>query len=138
MKSNKLYVSNLDYSVIEVDLEELFFSYGTVLSVRIIRDRKTGRSRGFAFVTMSSIEEAKTAKIALDGTNIKGRNLKIVEAREPKKKRGSSEGSKERMNRIFSFLKKKSSFSRLSDRAWLVIIFILILIFIAIFLIRKC
>lgn len=96
MKSNKLYVSNLDYSVIEVDLEELFFSYGTVLSVRIIRDRKTGRSRGFAFVTMSSIEEAKTAKIALDGTNFKGRNLKIVEAREPKKKRESSEGSKER------------------------------------------
>ena len=82
MKINKLYVANLGYSVIEVELEELFFSYGRVQSVKIIRDRKTGRSRGFAFVTMSSIEEAETARIALDGTNFKGRKLKITEARE--------------------------------------------------------
>jgi len=82
MKINKLYVANLGYSVIEVELEELFFSYGRVQSVKIIRDRKTGRSRGFAFVTMSSIQEAETAKIALDGTNFKGRKLKITEARE--------------------------------------------------------
>ncbi len=82
MKINKLYVANLGYSVIEIELEELFFSYGRVQSVKIIRDRKTGRSRGFAFVTMSSIQEAETAKIALDGTNFKGRKLKITEARE--------------------------------------------------------
>ena len=85
MKINKLYVANLGYSVIEVELEELFFSYGRVQSVKIIRDRKTGRSRGFAFVTMSSIQEAETAKIALDGTNFKGRKLKITEARELKR-----------------------------------------------------
>ena len=85
MKINKLYVANLGYSVIEVELEELFFSYGRVQSVKIIRDRKTGRSRGFAFVTMSSTQEAETAKIALDGTNFKGRKLKITEARELKR-----------------------------------------------------
>ena len=96
MKSNKLFVANLDYSVIEIDLEELFSSYGSVQSARIIRDGETGKSRGFAFVTMSSIEEAETARIALDGTNFKGRKLKINEARELKKKRRSSEGSKER------------------------------------------
>ncbi len=91
MKSNKLFVANLDYSVIEIELEELFFSYGRVQATRIIRDRKTGRSRGFAFVTMSSIQEAETAKMALGDTNFKGRKLKIAEARELKKKRGSSE-----------------------------------------------
>ena len=87
MKSNKLFVANLDYSVIEIDLEELFSSYGSVQSARIIRDRETGKSRGFAFVTMSSIEEAETARIALDGTNFKGRKLMINEARELKKKK---------------------------------------------------
>ncbi len=100
MKSNKLFVANLDYSVIEIELEELFSSYGRVQAARIIRDRKTGRSRGFAFVTMSSIEEAETAKTALDGTNFKGRKLKIDEAKELKKKRRSSEGSKERIRKL--------------------------------------
>ncbi len=100
MKINKLYVANLDYSVIEVELEELFFSYGRVQSARIIRDSETGRSRGFGFVTMSSIQEAETAKIALDGTNFKGRKLKIDEAKELKKKRRSSEGSKEGIRKL--------------------------------------
>ena len=85
MKSNKLYVANLDYSVIEIELEELFSSYGRVQAARIIRDRETGRSRGFGFVTMSSIQEAEAAKIALDGTNFKGRKLKINEAKELKR-----------------------------------------------------
>lgn len=85
MKSNKLFVANLDYSVIEIELEEFFSSYGRVQSARIIRDRETGRSRGFGFVTMSSIEEAETARIALDGTHFKGRKLKIQEAKELKR-----------------------------------------------------
>ncbi|HEA64728.1 MAG TPA: RNA-binding protein [Candidatus Aminicenantes bacterium] len=87
MKSNKLFVANLDYSVIEIELEELFTSYGRVQAARIIRDRKTGRSRGFAFVTMSSIQEAETAKMALGDTNFKGRKLKIDEAKKLKKKK---------------------------------------------------
>ncbi len=91
MKSNKLFVANLNYSLTEIELEELFTSYGRVQAARIIRDCETGRSRGFAFVTMSSIKEAETAKIALNSTHFKGRKLKIAEARELKKKRGSSE-----------------------------------------------
>ena len=85
MKSNKLFVANLDYSVVELELQELFASYGSVQSARVIRDRETGKSRGFGFVTMSSIEEADIAKTALDGTNFKGRRLKIDEAREIRK-----------------------------------------------------
>lgn len=85
MKSNKLFIANLPYSVIEIDLEELFSDYGRVQAARVIRDRETGRSRGFGFVTMSSIQEAETARIALDGINFKGRKLKIDEAKELKR-----------------------------------------------------
>ena len=69
----------------------MFGESGTVQSANIIEDRDTGRSRGFAFVEMSSPEEAKAAITALDGKEIDGRNLKVNEAK-PREDRGGSRG----------------------------------------------
>lgn len=67
----------------------MFGESGTVQSASIIEDRETGRSRGFAFVEMSSDSEAKAAITALDGKEIDGRNLKVNEAK-PREDRGGS------------------------------------------------
>ncbi len=80
MQGSKLYVGNLNYSVTNDDLKELFSTHGTVIQVNVIE------SRGFAFVEMSKPEEADKAKEALDGFEFKGRSLKIDEARPPKSK----------------------------------------------------
>ena len=89
--STKLYVGNLSFSTTTQDLETIFGESGTVQSANIIEDRDTGRSRGFAFVEMSSPEEAKAAITALDGKEIGGRNLKVNEAK-PREDRGGSRG----------------------------------------------
>ena len=78
--SNKLYVGNLSYQSDEDSLRELFSQYGTVTSVRIITDRETRRSKGFAFVEMESPEEAPAVLSALDGADLDGRQLKVREA----------------------------------------------------------
>jgi len=57
--SNKLYVGNLSFETLEIDLQELFAQAGTVSEVALMQDRMTGRSRGFAFVTMATPEEAQ-------------------------------------------------------------------------------
>lgn len=80
--SNKLYVGNISYKLTEEQLTELFSGYGTVQSSRVITDRHTGRSRGFAFVEMSSPEEAQSAIDALDGQENEGRNLRVNIAQE--------------------------------------------------------
>lgn len=69
----------------------MFGESGTVQSASIIEDRETGRSRGFAFVEMSSDSEAKAAITALDGKEIDGRNLKVNEAK-PREDRGGNGG----------------------------------------------
>jgi cold-inducible RNA-binding protein len=79
--STKLYVGNLSFDTTNQDLETIFGESGTVTSVNIIDDRETGRSRGFAFVEMSSAEEAKAAIAALDGKEVGGRTLKVNEAK---------------------------------------------------------
>ena len=70
----------------------MFGEAGTVQSASIIEDRETGRSRGFAFVEMSSSEEAKAAITALDGKEIDGRNLKVNEAKPQEKRNGGGGG----------------------------------------------
>lgn len=80
MQGNKLYVGNLSYSVTNDDLKELFSGHGEVANVNIIE------GKGFGFVEMSSSTEAEQAKEALDGSDFKGRPLKIDEARPPKKR----------------------------------------------------
>jgi cold-inducible RNA-binding protein len=79
--STKLYVGNLSFDTTTQDLEQMFGESGTVTSTNIIEDRETGRSRGFAFVEMSSAEEAKAAIAALDGKEVGGRSLKVNEAK---------------------------------------------------------
>ena len=80
--SKKLYVGGLSYSTTEDELKTLFGDQGTVLSAVVITDRDSGRSKGFAFVEMSSAQEAANAIDQLDGKNISGRNIMVNEARE--------------------------------------------------------
>lgn len=77
----KLYIGNLSYQAVQADLEELFSQVGTVASASVVSDRATGQSRGFAFVEMSSDEEAQAAIEKLDGQPIRGRAIKVNEAR---------------------------------------------------------
>ena len=76
----KLFVGNLPYSMTDEDLERAFAEYGSVESAVVIRDRETGRSRGFGFVEMASTEEAEAAQKALDGSDVNGRPLRVNEA----------------------------------------------------------
>jgi len=82
MQGNKLYVGNLTYAVTKEDLETLFGSHGEVKEVTIIQ------GKGFGFVEMGSEEQANAAKDALDGSDFKGRTLKVNEARPPRTKEG--------------------------------------------------
>jgi RNA recognition motif-containing protein len=91
--STKLYVGNLSFDTTTQDLEALFGESGTVTSANIIDDRETGRSRGFAFVEMSSNEEAKAAIAALDGKEVGGRSLKVNEAK-PRESSGGGGGGR--------------------------------------------
>lgn len=76
-----IYVGNLSYNTSEGNLETMFSEFGTVESVRIITDRETGRSKGFAFVDMPDDQEAMAAIEALNGQEIDGRTLRVNEAR---------------------------------------------------------
>ncbi len=76
-----IYVGNLSYQLTEDELREAFASFGEVSSVKIISDRFTGQSKGFGFVEMPEKAEAEAAISQLDGTALKGRNMKVNEAR---------------------------------------------------------
>jgi RNA recognition motif-containing protein len=77
----KLYVGNLPYETGEAELQELFARAGTVETVRVMRDMATGRARGFAFVEMSTDEEAGRAITELNEHQLGGRSLTVNEAR---------------------------------------------------------
>ncbi|MBI4660069.1 MAG: RNA-binding protein [Verrucomicrobia bacterium] len=79
--NTKLFVGNLAYGVTENDLEDLFGQFGPVTEVNLMLDRNSGRSRGFAFVTMATKEGADAAIQALNGKSHEGRNLTVNEAR---------------------------------------------------------
>lgn len=79
--STKIYVGNLSYQMYEEDLGEVFATFGTVVSARIVIDRATGRSKGFGFVEMSSEAEARAAIEKLNGEHVGGRPLTVNEAR---------------------------------------------------------
>jgi RNA recognition motif-containing protein len=86
MKS--IFVGNLEFNTSEESLRALFETYGTVERVSIMTDRDTGRSRGFAFVEMTSEAEADRAIAGLNGTNLDGRALNVNEARPKTERRG--------------------------------------------------
>lgn len=90
--SMKLYVGNLSFDTSSQDLEQMFGEIGTVESTNIIEDRETGRSRGFAFVEMSSKEEGQNAISQLDGKEIDGRQLKVNEAKPRENNGGGNRG----------------------------------------------
>ena len=79
--STKLYVGNLPFETTEADLQALFAQAGTVETVNVIRDRDTGRARGFAFVEMASAVDAQNAIAQLNEKPLGGRNLTVNEAR---------------------------------------------------------
>jgi RNA recognition motif-containing protein len=86
-----IYISNLSFNMLEEDLKKFFSEYGEVSSAKVILDKFTNKSRGFAFVEMPSEEDAKKAISALDGTTVDNRVIKVMEAR-PKEDRPSRNG----------------------------------------------
>jgi len=81
MNNSKLFVGNLAFATTENDLQDAFAAFGTVMEVNLMMDRMTGKSRGFAFVTMSSADEAQRAIEGLHGKNLGGRDLTVNIAR---------------------------------------------------------
>lgn len=86
MSSSKLYVGNMSFKTTEDELRDAFAEFGSVTDVYVALDKMTGRPRGFAFVTMSTDEEAAKAAEALNGQDLGGRALTVNEAR-PKEDR---------------------------------------------------
>lgn len=76
-----IYVGNLSFNMTEADLKDAFAVYGTVQSASIITDKISGQSRGFGFVEMPNKDEAEKAIAALNGRDLKGRALKVNEAK---------------------------------------------------------
>ena len=81
MAQNKLFVGNLAFAATEDELQDLFAQHGKLDEVKIILDRETGRSRGFAFVTYSDSKQAEVA-LELDGTAVRGRDIRVSVATE--------------------------------------------------------
>ena len=89
---NKLYVGNLPFNSTETDLQDMFGQCGTVSEVMLIQDKFTGKSRGFAFVTMGTDDEAQAAINQLHGKSIEGRSLTVNEARPREERAGGGGG----------------------------------------------
>lgn len=90
-----IYISNLSYNVTDEDLQDYFSDYGEVSSARVIKDKFTGKSRGFGFVEMSSDEDARKAIAELDQAIVDGRTIGVSEAK-PREERSNNN------NRSFS------------------------------------
>jgi RNA recognition motif-containing protein len=88
-----IYVGNLPYSVSDSDLRETFAQYGDVDQVNLITDKFTGDSKGFGFVEMANNSQADAAIKALNGTDMKGRNITVNQAK-PKSDRPSHGGGR--------------------------------------------
>jgi RNA recognition motif-containing protein len=90
--TNRLYVGNLVFHATETLIHEQFSTCGEVVSVSVVTDRDTGRSRGFAFVEMANAEGARKAIAELDGRDLEGRALRVREAEERQRRddRGGS------------------------------------------------
>lgn len=87
----KLYVGNLAYGIGDGELQKLFSAYGNVRSAQVIKDRDSGRSKGFGFVEMDNSQEGQAAITALNGKEVEGRSLVVNEAR-PKEEGGGKGG----------------------------------------------
>jgi RNA recognition motif-containing protein len=83
--ARKLYVGNLSFDVADEELEAAFSEFGEIVSATVVRDRISGRSRGFGFVEYTDEESAEKAKAELNGKEIKGRAIRIDDAREQRR-----------------------------------------------------
>ena len=90
--TNNLYVGNLSYETNEDTLRTLFAEYGEIESLNLISDRYTGRSRGFAFVEMSTEQAAQQAMSGLNGKQVDEREIKVDKAKPKSDSRGSDRG----------------------------------------------
>jgi RNA recognition motif-containing protein len=93
--NNKLFVGNLSFNTTENDLQDAFAAYGTVVEANLMTDRMTGRSRGFAFVTLSTEEEAQKAIEALNGSSMDGRAVTVNVAKPREERPGGGGGRRE-------------------------------------------
>lgn len=91
---SKVYVGNLSYDVNETQLNELFSTKGEVVSVKIINDQFSGRSKGFGFVEMSSSDEAQAVINEFNGAEFEGRSLKVNEAIDKPRSNNRSGGNR--------------------------------------------
>ena len=92
--NTKLFVGNLSFDVTENDLQDAFVAFGPVSEVNLMTDRSTGRSRGFAFVTMATPEGAQAAIQGMAGKDLKGRALTVNEARPREERSGGGGGGR--------------------------------------------
>ena len=92
--SNKLFVGNLSFNTTENDLQDAFAAHGTVTETNLMMDRMTNRPRGFAFITMSSAEEAQKAIAAMNGKDMDGRALTVNVARPREERTGGGGGGR--------------------------------------------
>jgi len=92
--AKKLYVGNIPFTTTEADLRAMFETHGAVTSVKVITDRETGRSRGFAFVEMDDATAAQNAIRALDGSQMGGRSLRVNEAQDRREGGGGGGGGR--------------------------------------------
>jgi RNA recognition motif-containing protein len=92
--NNRLYVGNLSFHTTEDVLQQTFGECGEVVDVKVVTDRETGRSRGFAFVTMGSPEAAQKAISELNGAELDGRSLRVNEAEERSDRGGGGGGGR--------------------------------------------
>jgi RNA recognition motif-containing protein len=79
-----IYAGNLNYNLTEEDLEKVFAEFGEVTSVKIIRDKYTDQSKGFGFIEMADDESAQKAINELNGKEVRGRELRVNQARPPR------------------------------------------------------
>ena len=89
----KLFVGNLSFQATNADIEDLFSQVGAVVSVNVITDKFTGKSRGFGFVEMTTPEEAQQAMTRLNGADLQGRALTVNEAKPQPERSGGGRSS---------------------------------------------
>ena len=93
-----IYAGNLHFKMSEDDLKGIFEEYGQVVSVKIIMDRETGRSKGFGFVEMADNSAGSEAVEELNGAEVMGRTIKVNEARQREERRGGGGDFRRRQN----------------------------------------
>jgi RNA recognition motif-containing protein len=90
--AQKLFVGGLSFATSSAELRELFETVGTVTAATVVTDRDTGRSRGFGFVEMGSVEDAEQAIARLNGREVAGRRLLVERAKAPVGREGARRG----------------------------------------------